>query len=75
MFKFAFKRSLGHGGTVKISFLEWNYGTGLRLEFSDKDGNPHRLDGPAIVWENGDLSWFINGDYYTEEPITLIISV
>jgi hypothetical protein len=29
----------------------------------NKEGRLHRLDGPAIEWDNGDKEWFIDGCY------------
>jgi hypothetical protein len=27
----------------------------------------HRLDGPAIIWHNGDLDWYLNGRRHRED--------
>ena len=32
-----------------------------RIEWRNKDGLAHRLDGPAIEWGNGTREWHING--------------
>lgn len=32
-----------------------------------QDGKPHRMDGPASEFSDGDKYWFINGVEYTEE--------
>ena len=29
-----------------------------------KDGKRHRIDGPAIIYINGELEWCLNGYYY-----------
>jgi hypothetical protein len=65
MFKFAFKRSLRHGGTSIVSCVG-NIAS-LWLEFYNKDNNLHRLDGPAVVRQGSNHSWYINGQYFTEE--------
>lgn len=30
-------------------------------------GLPHRKDGPAIEWTNGDREWYINGELHRED--------
>jgi hypothetical protein len=65
MFKFAFKRSLCHGGTSIVSCV--GNSASLCIEFLDKNDNHHRLNGPAIIGTNGHRSWYINGQYFTEE--------
>ena len=35
--------------------------------FWDFNGLRHRLDGPAIEWNNVDKEWYINGILYTKE--------
>jgi hypothetical protein len=27
----------------------------------NQEGNYHRLDGPAVEWDNGDTIWWVNG--------------
>jgi hypothetical protein len=38
-----------------------------RIEYRDEKGNLHREDGPAVVWNNGDRDWIINGEYHRED--------
>jgi hypothetical protein len=38
---------------------------GFKIWYNAK-GEPHRLDGPAAEWSNGDKSWYINGEQMTE---------
>ena len=37
------------------------------------NGKRHREDGPAVEWNNGDKSWFLNGVEYTEQEYNLKI--
>jgi hypothetical protein len=37
------------------------YGT---IRWYDADGHVHRLDGPAIIWTDGDVYWCLNGVPY-----------
>ena len=39
---------------------------GTRTEWYNLEGNPHRLDGPAIEWADGSKSWWINGKRHRE---------
>lgn len=32
-----------------------------RIEYTNENGLLHRVDGPAIEWNNGDKSYFLNG--------------
>ncbi len=36
-------------------------------EYINDRGEYHRLDGPAIEWNNGDRSWWINGERHRED--------
>ena len=33
----------------------------------NKQGQIHREDGPAVEYNNGDKSWWLNGKQYSEE--------
>jgi len=35
---------------------------------------PHREDGPAIEWANGDKEWYINGKLHRDDGPTLILA-
>jgi len=41
--------------------------TEYHLESSGFQRNLHREDGPALVYEDGDYSFWLNGEDYTEE--------
>jgi len=32
-----------------------------------KNGVPHREDGPAVIYENGDEAWYYNGRQHRED--------
>jgi hypothetical protein len=36
-------------------------------EYKNESGQYHRLDGPAIEWNDGDKVWFINGKFHRED--------
>jgi hypothetical protein len=36
-------------------------GVHLRWEFQDAQGRPHRLDGPAVGWADGSVSYWVHG--------------
>ena len=38
-----------------------------RTEWLNKDEELHRIDGPAIEWNHGDKSWYINGLRHRED--------
>jgi len=46
--------------SIKIEFSN-------RIEYQNEQGHPHRTDGPAIEWNNGTKSWFINGERHRED--------
>ena len=35
---------------------------------------PHRADGPAIEWDNGDKEWYINGKLHRDDGPALILA-
>jgi hypothetical protein len=39
----------------------------MRKEYKNESGQLHRTDGPAIEWDNGDKSWWINGKRHRED--------
>ena len=45
------------------------YGT---LIWKNAKGDPHRVDGPAVIWPNGTKSWYINGKRHrTDGPASV----
>ena len=38
-----------------------------RIEYRNKKGNLHRLDGPAREWIDGSKEWYINGERHRED--------
>lgn len=36
-------------------------------------GKPHRLNGPAIEYNDGRKEWFINGKQYNEEDYSVVV--
>lgn len=38
-----------------------------RIEWRNRKGELHRVDGPAIEWCNGMESWFLNGHHFVSE--------
>jgi hypothetical protein len=49
----------------------WNLNVDLHLKDITNswrvNRNLHREDGPAVEWNNGDKSWYLNGVEYTEQ--------
>ena len=39
----------------------------MSYEYTNAEGQLHRIDGPAIEWASGSKSWYINGQHVTEE--------
>lgn len=40
-----------------------------KVEYRNESGQLHRLDGPAIIWNDGDKEWYINGKLHrTDGP-------
>lgn len=37
----------------------------IKYAYRDTEGAFHNNDGPAIIYENGELEWFIHGDDYS----------
>lgn len=37
------------------------------VEYHNEDGKLHRLDGPAVEWNDGGKEWWINGVPYIED--------
>ena len=35
-----------------------------RIEWRNKTGKLHRVDGPAIEWRDGDREWYINDELH-----------
>ncbi len=38
-----------------------------RTEWRNKNGNLHRIDGPAVEFANGDKEWWVNGQQHRED--------
>jgi hypothetical protein len=38
-----------------------------RIEYQNEQGKRHREDGPAVEWNIGDKSWWINGKRHRED--------
>ena len=36
------------------------------------NGEKHRTDGPAVIWENGDLEWYVNGLRHREDGPAIV---
>lgn len=36
-------------------------------------GEYHRVDGPAIVYENGDMSWYLNGERHRSDGPAVVV--
>jgi hypothetical protein len=43
--------------SIKIKFHN-------RIEYHNEKGLLHRLDGPAVEWNNGDKWWCLNGNFH-----------
>ena len=41
--------------------------------YRNKHGNPHRLDGPAVTWEDGSTEWWIDGRRITDQLTILLL--
>ena len=37
-------------------------------------GQDHRVDGPAVVYSNGDTYWHLNGQYHREDGPAIVYS-
>ena len=46
-----------------------------RIEYRNKKGNLHRLDGPAREWIDGSKEWWLNGEYHREDGPAIEFSV
>ncbi|MCQ4162418.1 hypothetical protein NON00_21120 [Roseomonas sp. GC11] len=46
-----------------------NYADGSKMWFcaTEKERKLHREDGPAVVCANGNLGWYIGGEFINEE--------
>ena len=44
-----------------------------RIEFKNKDGRLHRKNGPAVIWDDGDKEWFLNGEHHRADGPALIL--
>ena len=42
--------------------------------FKNDNGKTHRVDGPAIIWSNGDKSWWLNGKTHRADGPAVIWS-
>jgi hypothetical protein len=50
---------------TELFFKEYPHST---IFFKSEHGiSPHREDGPAIVWKNGNKDWYLDGRIYTFE--------
>jgi len=47
--------------------MKFYYKDGSILDNYYNDKILHRLDGPAFEWLNGRKSWYIDGEFLTEE--------
>ena len=41
--------------------------TRYKILYYNKDGKPHREDGPAIIDADGRKEWYQNGEYHRED--------
>ena len=51
----------------------WEFSTGNGTKFWYQDAMKHRIDGPAVEWENGDKEWWLYGTRY--DPIVWLLKV
>jgi hypothetical protein len=47
------------------------YHQAKRCKIWSRDGDYHRYDGPAILHDNGDEEWYINGKRHREQDVEL----
>ena len=45
---------------------------GTRIISKESDGNYHRVNGPAVTRENGQLEWFFEGDRHREDGPAIV---
>ncbi len=45
---------------------------GNRIEYYNYDGELHRLDGPAVIYDHGTKYWFKNGKLHRENNLPAI---
>lgn len=46
-----------------------------RMEYHNDKGQPHRLDGPAVIYHNGDVHWMKDGRFHREDNKPAIILI
>jgi hypothetical protein len=45
-----------------------------RIEYQNDNGELHREDGPAVIWNNGSKSWYLNGKRHREDGPAIELS-
>ncbi len=52
-----------------INYVKKEIDEHQNIYYRNKKGQFHRIDGPAIIWSNGDKIWCINGLFHrTDGP-------
>lgn len=70
---------------IKYTYLDYTYNNGLTYIYNKpatghyinpagthrwfKCGKLHRIDGPAIIYQNGEKQWYQNGNPYRENDL------
>jgi hypothetical protein len=52
---------ISHGFSYEFRSTIEHYDNDGLIQFLDNEENIHREDGPANIWPNGDVEWFIRG--------------
>ena len=45
-----------------------------RVEYTDDSGKLHRTDGPAVIWNNGNLAWYEYGKLHRVDGPAQIVN-
>lgn len=52
--------------------VHWELTKDERTEYHNDEGLLHREDGPAVIWNDGEKEWYINGERHREDGPAII---
>jgi hypothetical protein len=62
-------------GAVEQSDGSWLHSIDGQVYWYNKEGRIHREDGPAIVYPDSDIDWYLHGDEYEFDEWCTVVSI
>lgn len=61
------------GDSNGFIFISNSISCAYKMCYTKKDGIVHRIDGPAVICNDGDLEWYQNGKVHREDGPALML--